>query len=158
MSTALEVTGEVTSSKRFTFDELKRLPGQVADVGALLPGREGQGVRLASILAAAGPGKEAAYMTLSTGDGAFSASVPRAIVAERGIVVYALNGQPLPEAKGGPVRFYIQDVDSCGVADLDQCANVKHLARIELSRTPGRDVRPKTKKAHDALHEREKGQ
>jgi 2-dehydropantoate 2-reductase len=112
---------------------------------------------LAALLAAAGPQRDAAYMTLSTADGSFSASVPMAIVAERGIVVYGLNGAPLPEAKGGPVRFYIQDVDSCGVADLDKCANVKHLARIELSKTPGRDHRPKTKKAHEALHEAEGG-
>lgn len=156
MNTLLEITGESGRVKRFSYAEMQTLPGQIADVAALIPGREGSAVRLTSLLAAVQPAGDAAYMTLSTADGMFSASIPLAPVAERGIVVYQLNGAPLPEAKGGPVRFFIQDVDSCGVADLDKCANVKHLSRIELSKTPGRDFRPKTKKSHDALHEAEK--
>lgn len=156
MAHLLEITGLVASTKRLSLDELKALPGQVPNVGAVVPGREGAGVQLSSILALAKPSAEAKFMTLSTADGMFSASVPKEIVTERGIVVYQLNGQPLPEDKGGPVRFYIRDVDSCGVADLDKCANVKHLSRIELSKAPGKDVRPKSKKSHEALHEAEK--
>ena len=151
----LEVGGAVEQPARFDYAALEALPGQVLDVAQLIPGRSGSGVALAAVLALARARPEARYITLETSDGKFSASVPLDAVAERGIVVYREGDAPLAESKGGPVRFYIRDVESCGIADLDKCANVKYLRRIMLSEQPGRDTRPVTQKQHTALHEGE---
>lgn len=151
----LEVAGAVEQPARFDYAALEALPGQVPDVSRLVPGRAGGGVALATVLAGARVKVEARYITLETSDGKFSASVPLDAVAERGIVVYRDGDAPLAESKGGPVRFYIRDVESCGIADLDKCANVKYLRRITLSAQPGRDTRPATQKQHTALHEGE---
>ena len=155
MGTLLRVTGLGGWAKEFDFDGLAALPGQVPDVGEVIPGREGGGVALGDVLDAAGVDSDAEFITLESGVGSFSASVPLESVRDLGLVVYRLGDGPLPVDKGGPVRFYITDVEACGVADVDQCANVKHLARIVVNRQPGRDTRPTTRPEHDALHERE---
>lgn len=149
----LEISGAVEQPAQLDYAALEALPGQVEDVARLIPGRTGGGVALQSVLARAQVSPEARYITLETADGQFSASVPLDAVAERGIVVYREGGAPLPQSKGGPVRFYIRDVESCGIADLDKCANVKYLRRVTLSAQPGRDTRPATQRQHTALHE-----
>jgi DMSO/TMAO reductase YedYZ molybdopterin-dependent catalytic subunit len=149
----LEVSGLVGRPRTFRFEDLAALPEQIADVGAVVPGRSGGGVRLEAVLATVRPDPGAGYLTLESTEGGFSASIPLAPVASRGIVVYREGDHPLPPAKGGPVRFVIQDVEACGVADLDQCANVKFLGRIVLAAAPGRDTRPTTQRQHEALHQ-----
>ena len=148
----LEVTGLVQHPRRFAFRDLAALPGQVPHVAAIFPKRSGVGVRLDALLAAAGLRSGASHLTLESTDGKFSASVPLEAVAPRGIVVYREGDAPLPEDKGGPVRFLIQDVESCGLAEVDRCANVKFLGRIVVTSAPGPDTRPSTQKQHEALH------
>ena len=154
MEPLLEINGEVNRGRAFDFEALKALPGQVPEVAREIPGREGGGVRLTSVLDAVAPRDEAAYITLSTGNDDFSASVPLKAVREQGIVVYRLGDAPLPEDKGGPVRFFIVDVEACGLTDgsVDQCANVKHLGRITLSAERGPDTRPATVREHVEIH------
>ena len=144
MEPILEITGEVERSRDLDFEALQALPGQVPDIGAEIPGRVGGGVRLASLLEVAGVSPGAGYITLATADGRFSASISLDAVRGQGIVVYRLGEGTLPEDQGGPVRFFIVDVEACGLADggIDQCANVKYLRRIELSSRRGRDTRP----------------
>lgn len=153
MNVMLEVTGRVRKSRSFDYQALAALPGQVEDVAAVLPGREGAGVRLEAILASVEPDDDADHITLESTDGSFSASVPLDAVAKRGIVVYRMGTAPLSPAKGGPARFFIEDVESCGLAEVDACANVKGLGRIVLSAGPGRDLRPTTLSEHEALHQ-----
>ena len=74
--TQLRIEGEVSSPHTFSFSDLTRLPGQIADVGQLVPGRDGGGIRLRSLLERVSPADSARYITLESSDGKFSASLP----------------------------------------------------------------------------------
>ena len=154
MANEIKVTGLVDQPLELGYEGLAALPGQVEDVSTLAPGREGSAVRLSSVLDAAGARADAGFITLEA-EGDFAASIPLAAVADQALILYALGGGPLPEEKGGPVRFLIPNPAACGTADVDACANVKWLKSIELSAERGRDVRPSTLRAHAALHEAE---
>jgi 2-dehydropantoate 2-reductase len=54
---------------------------------------------------------------------------------EWGILLYEVDGEPVPEMKGGPFRLVTP-----GLGDL--CANVKGVARIEVTIGTGTDTRP----------------
>ena len=150
----LRITGLVARPTDLDFRSLAALPDQLPDISSVIPGRRGGGVRLDSVLKAVSVRPDAAYMTLESADG-FSASVPLAAVRAQGLVVYRMGAEGLSNRDGGPVRFFIIDVEACGVADIDECANVKYLARIHFSDTPGVDLRPTTERAHEALHSAE---
>lgn len=128
----LTVDGDVASPQRFDGEALAALPGQVADVAPLVPGRQGAGVRLSSLLEAAGA--RGAWVTLESADG-FTICVPRAKV-ESGVVTYRLADGPLPDKQGGPVRFYVVGAADCKTGEVDgvdACANVKRLAGVHVS-------------------------
>jgi 2-dehydropantoate 2-reductase len=133
----LNVDGLVKNPLRLAVDDLSRYPAetQIADVSQLVPKREGRGIKLSAILATAQPLPQAKYITLHSSDGTFSASIERAEIEARAILIYQKDGAPLPDTVGGPIRFVIPDFN-------DPCANVRGLGRIELSATPGRDTRP----------------
>jgi hypothetical protein len=57
------------------------------------------------------------------------------------VVVYRLGGATLPGERGGPMRFYIPDVQRCGVAGLDTCAHIKALGQVMVARQTGLGVR-----------------
>ena len=112
------------------------------------------GVRLQSVLNVVSPDETARYITLSSSDGKFSASVPLEAVHDA-IIAYRLGDEPLPSKKGGPFRFFIPNVEECAIGGVDACANVKFLARIELSQKPGADNRPTSKTTHEEHHTKE---
>ena len=151
----VSVSGLVGRSLELSHADLAALPGQVADVSALAPGREGSAVRFTSVLEAASAQSGAEFLTLEA-DGGFAASIPLAAVVDQALLLYALDGEPLPHDKGGPVRFLIPNPAACGAAEVDTCANVKWLNSIHLGAERGRDVRPTTLRAHEALHEAER--
>ena len=157
MGDLLRTEGLVERPLNLTYEDLAALPGQIPDLAAEIPGREGGGVTLDAVLEASGARGDAAFITLATEDGTFSASIPLEPIREQGIVVYRDEDGPLPPAKGGPVRFFIKDIEACslGSGEVDRCANVKHLGRIKLSATLGNDTRPGTRTEHEALHEDE---
>ena len=72
---------------------------------------------------------------------------------DTGVVIYALEGAALPVEKGGPTRFVIPNPAACQTAELDECANVKFLDRIEITAERGRDTRPTNEDEHAALHD-----
>jgi 2-dehydropantoate 2-reductase len=133
----LVIEGLVRNRLSLEFADLSRYPAeaQIADVSQLVPKREGRGLKLNALLAVAQPLPQAKYITLHSSDGTFSASIARAEIEDRGILIYQKDDAPLPETVGGPIRFVIPNFD-------DPCANVRGLGRIELSETPGRDTRP----------------
>ena len=151
--TQLRIEGEVLTPRAFSFEDLRLLPGQVADVGQFIPGRDGSGVRLQSLLEQVGLKESVKYITLESTDGTFSASVPLEAVHDA-IVAYRLETEPLPAKKGGPFRFFIPNVEECAVGEVDACANVKFLGRVHLSHEPGRDVRPTSAQLHQEHHEK----
>jgi hypothetical protein len=142
--TVLRVEGNVSTPRVFDFAALEALPGQIPDVGALIPGREGSAVQLRTLLESAGVSPEATHITLHATDGQFSASVPLEAVIDRAVVVYGLGQEPLPESKGGPLRFLIADVDACalGAGEVDACASVKFLGVIQATVGLEADTRP----------------
>jgi DMSO/TMAO reductase YedYZ molybdopterin-dependent catalytic subunit len=150
----LVVNGAVEQPLEMGFADLAALPtaSQVADVSRFHPKRHGDGVCLEAILERARPRPEANYLTLHADRDDFHVSVPLEAVRAEGIVVYHRGGQPLGSEQGGPIRFLIRDPAACHTDELDDCANVKYLSRIELSIRRGRDTRPTTDEDHAKLH------
>ena len=60
-------------------------------------------------------------------DDEFFARIPLERTLANGILVYRMDGHPLPERMGGPLRLFVPETD-------DRCANVKNVVRIELIR------------------------
>lgn len=141
----LVVKGEAAFSR----ESCAALPAaaQVADVSALVPGKAGRAVRLSAVLAKAGARPDARFLHVASSDPAFAVSLPLAEVADRALVVFELDGAPLPAAKGGPFRLLVP-------GHPDECVNVKQLARLELSDQPGRDTRPADDAEHAKLHQK----
>ena len=153
-SGTLRVDGEVEFPQDFSYTDLEAFfeQHQVRDISRFHPQRQGDGVSLNALLATVGPKPSATYMTLHAGQDSFAASLPLAAVRDEGIVVYSLHRQPLPVAAGGPFRFLIRNPAACHTDELDDCANVKFVDRIELTSGRGRDLRPETDEDHAALH------
>jgi DMSO/TMAO reductase YedYZ molybdopterin-dependent catalytic subunit len=150
----LAIDGKVERPLRLTFADLAGFPepAQVPDVSRFHPTRKGDGVNFDAILEKAGVLPSANYLTLHADRDDFHVSVPLEPLRGQGIVVYRLGSSPLGLEHGGPIRFLIRDPASCHTDQLDECANVKYLSRIELTEKRGRDTRPPDEKAHEALH------
>jgi DMSO/TMAO reductase YedYZ molybdopterin-dependent catalytic subunit len=152
---ALVIDGLVDRPLRLTFEDLDALPdaGRVTDVSRFHAKRRGDGVTLEAILERAGARPEANYATLHADRDDFHVSVPLEPLREQGIVVYRLGDSRLAIEDGGPIRFLIRDPSACHTGELDECANVKYLSRVELTTGRGRDTRPTTEAEHEALHQ-----
>ena len=153
----LRIDGDVERPLSLSFADLAAFdaPHLVADVSRLEPKRAGDAVRLAGILERAGVKPTAQYLTLHSSTDNFHASIPLAAVRELAIVIYRLGGQELPVKAGGPLRFFIPDFAACHTQEVDECANVKFVDRIELSRERGYDNRPSEEEEHAELHRRQ---
>jgi DMSO/TMAO reductase YedYZ molybdopterin-dependent catalytic subunit len=153
----LSIAGEVAAPRSLAFADFAALPVeyQVLDVSRLVPGRKGDAVKFAGILQLVQPKAAAKYLGLHSSTDDFHASIPLEAVAERALVIYRLDGQPLPAKAGGPVRFFIPDFAACHTDEIDECANVKFVDRIELTATKGFDNRPHDGAEHEALHAKE---
>ncbi|REK18224.1 MAG: hypothetical protein DWQ37_04875 [Planctomycetota bacterium] len=153
----LTIDGDVASPATFSFDDLAALDQsmQVVDVSRIDPKRQGDAVTLAGLLSRVQPKPSVKYITLHASKDDFHASIPLEAVQDRAMLIYRLEGGPLPEKAGGPVRFYIPDFAACHTAEVDECANVKFVDRIELTAERGHDNRPQDEKQHAALHENE---
>jgi DMSO/TMAO reductase YedYZ molybdopterin-dependent catalytic subunit len=157
MSEYLLVDGEVDRPQRLTFADLAALaePYQVLDVSRIDPKRAGDAVHLAGLIAAAGVRPGARWITVHASADDFHASIPLDPVRERAIVLYRLDGEPLPAKSGGPFRFFIPDFAACRTHEVDECANVKFVDRIEFSLDRGHDNRPQEEREHAELHRRQ---
>lgn len=155
----LRIDGEVETPRTWTFAELAALPpdAQVSDVSRIDPKRTGTAVKLTALLAHSGVKPSVRWITLHASADNFHASIPLSAVVERALVIYQLGGEPLPLKSGGPVRFFIPDHAACHTAEIDECANVKFVDRIELSTERGFDNRPTEDEAHAALHRNQPG-
>ena len=109
------------TSRTLDFENFATLPNQIADVSTLVPDRQGQGVWMREVLDDTADADAIFYADADR----FSATVDLALVRERGLLIYGLEGQPLPASYGGPLRLIIPGHD-------DRCANVKGVARVEI--------------------------
>ena len=139
---SLRIDGEVNVPRAWSRHELASLPeaDKIADVSQLDERRRGEAVRLESLLERAEPAASATYVTLHSTDG-FSASIPLDAVRNIGLLMFQEDGSALSENAGGPFRFLIPNAAVCNTAQLDSCANVKCLRRIELTAGKGSDTR-----------------
>jgi DMSO/TMAO reductase YedYZ molybdopterin-dependent catalytic subunit len=150
----LRIDGAVERPLDLAYEDLRAIPesDQVADVSRFHPARRGDGVALEALLRLAQPKPEANYLTLHASRDDFHVSVPLKAVRAEAVVVYRQSETRLGPEHGGPIRFIIKDPAACHTDELDDCANVKYLDRIELSVRRGRDTRPADDAAHAALH------
>jgi len=153
----LAIGGEVDSPAVLTTADLAGLDAefQIPDVSRLDPKRSGDAVQLAGLLQRVGVRNSAAWLTLHASRDDFHASIPLEAVRERAIVIYRLKGEPLPASAGGPFRFYVPDFAACHSAEIDECANVKFVDRIEITAAKGHDNRPHDAAEHADLHAKE---
>lgn len=105
---------------------LAALDGQVGDVSTLVPGREGQAVPLAAVLALLAPPAGARFI-MAASDGLTTDAVPVDAVGAA-LLVHSLRGEALPPSQGGPFRILIPPGEG-----QSACANVKKLARIVVT-------------------------
>ncbi|MFO0960639.1 MAG: molybdopterin-dependent oxidoreductase [Isosphaeraceae bacterium] len=156
----MRIDGAVEAPGTFGKADLAAIAGEdpVPDVSVYQPARRGAAVRLEGLLRAVRPLDEANYLTLHAGRDDFHVSIPLGPVRGEAVVVYEIEGRALTASEGGPFRFLILNPAACHTAELDDCANVKYLDRIELRVRPGRDTRPRDEAEHAALHAREQGE
>jgi DMSO/TMAO reductase YedYZ molybdopterin-dependent catalytic subunit len=157
MTTLVTIDGEVERPLALTFADLAAFDPehQVPNVSRLDPKRAGDAVRLAALLQRAGVKPGAKFLTLHSSTDDFHASIPLDAVRDRAVLIYRLAGGELPVKSGGPLRFFIPDFAACRTQEVDECANVKFVDRIELSRERGRDNRPSEEEEHARLHRRQ---
>ena len=138
-----EIDGAVVSPpRRFEGNEFATALADApsVDVSRIDSGRTGTAVPLSAVLDLVEIAPEATHITFHAADG-FAASVPIESVRSRGLIIHALEDAPLPDSAGGPLRFFVPDAAACRTAEVDACANVKALARIEFTVGPGADTR-----------------
>jgi len=108
---------------------------QQLEISTVMPGMQGKGIRLKALLDVPALAIKADHVTIHSEDGNYSACLTLEQAKAFGVLVYELDGAPIPESKGGPFRLITP-----GLGDL--CANVKGVARIEVTIGTGKDTRP----------------
>lgn len=141
--TPLTIDGEVAHAATLTRAELSAFPDEtrIDDVSQVEERRQGRAVQLSALLERVEPNSSATYVTLHASTDDFAASIPLEAASEVGILIYEIDGKPLDTKAGGPFRFLIPNAAECKTADMDACANVKFLDRIELTAGKGKDTR-----------------
>ena len=116
---------------------IRQLPGeyQVADVNRVMPSMKGSAITVKGLLEVPALGIQADHVTFHSSDGKYAATLTLQQAKDFGLLLYEIDGEPLPEGKGGPFRLITP-----GLGDL--CANVKGVGRIEVRIGTGKDTRP----------------
>lgn len=134
----VRIEGAVVQPVSFDRAAIAALPVEhQLDIATVMPGMKGRGIRLKGLLDVPALAIEADHIAFHAADGTYSACLTLQQARDHGILVYELDGAPLPDTKGGPFRLVTP-----GLGDL--CANVKGVARIEVTKGLGRDTRQTT--------------
>lgn len=134
----VRIEGAVVQPVSFDRAALAALPAEhQLDISTVMPGMQGLGIRLKGLLDVPALATDADHVVFDASDGSYSACLTLQQAREHGVLVYELNGAALPDTKGGPFRLVTP-----GLGDL--CANVKGVARIEITKGLGRDTRQTT--------------
>lgn len=135
----LRIDGAVVQPVSFDRAAMQQLPGEhhVPDVSTVMPGTTGKAIKVKGLLDVPALKIEADHVTFHSIDGKYAATLTLQQARDFGLLLYELNGEPLPDKKGGPFRLITP-----GLGDL--CANVKGVGRIEITQGAGRDTRPKS--------------
>jgi 2-dehydropantoate 2-reductase len=132
----LRIDGAVVQPVTLDRTALSHLPpdSHVTEVPGAGTGK-GRGIRVKALLDLPALAIGADHVTFHSLDGKFAASLTIRQAVDYGILLYEVDGEPLPESRGGPFRLVTP-----GLGDL--CANVKGVSRIEVTKGVGRDTRP----------------
>ena len=122
----LEIGGPMASPTAFSYPDFRKLPDQIPDVSRLISGRLGSGVWVRTLLDRVGVKPGATYAVFYSREDGFSAHVPLKDLCENGLMIYQLDGQPLPTRAGGPLRLLVPGAK-------DRCANIKGVSRLEIT-------------------------
>ena len=129
----LKVDGLVDQPFTLTYDELVAMPPTKLTrdfqcvTGWRVPEVEWKGVRLADLLDRAGVQARATALRFHSFDGAYTESLTLAQARRNDVIIaYQLEGSPLSDEHGGPVRLY--------VAPMYGYKSCKWLDRIELTK------------------------
>src|SRR5262249_15364337 len=116
---------------------IRQLPSEhhVADVNRVMPSMKGAAITVKGLLEVPALGIHADHVTFHSSDGKYAATLTLQQAKDFGLLLYEIDGEPLPEGKGGPFRLITP-----GLGDL--CANVKGVGRIEVRIGTGKDTRP----------------
>lgn len=134
----IRIEGAVVQPVSFDRAAIAALPVEhQIDIATVMPAMKGRGIRLNGLLDVPAMAIGADHIAFHAADGKYSACLTLQQAREHGVLVYELDGAPLPDTKGGPFRLVTP-----GLGDL--CANVKDVARIEITKGPGRDTRQTT--------------
>ena len=154
MTDILRLDGDVRSPCQLDRGDLRQAheSAQVADIGQVVPGRQGRALTLVGLMRLVGVNDSARFLGLHASRDDFHASIPLDAVKERGYLVFEQDELPLSAKQGGPFRFLIDDVESCHTSEIDECANVKFVDHIEFTKERGCDNRPEDDAQHAARH------
>jgi len=133
----VRIEGEVVQPVSFDRAAMQQLPSEyhVADVSTVMPGMVGKAIKVKGLLEVPALGLKADHVTFHSLDGKYAATLTFQQARDFGLLLYELDGEPLPDKKGGPFRLITP-----GLGDL--CANVKGVGRIEVRVGNGKDTRP----------------
>jgi 2-dehydropantoate 2-reductase len=142
---ALLVEGEVSQPLQFTRATMAKLSGdyQIPDVGAVMSGMTGRGVKVKAILDSMTLNIGVDHAIFESQDGKYSACLTLKQAEDFGILLYEKDGEPFPVERGGPFRLVAP-----GLGDL--CANVKQVGRVMISKGVAPDTRPPEACAEEA--------
>ena len=133
----VRIDGAVVQPVSLSRAALAQLPQeqQVSDINQLIPSMRGRAIRIKGLLDIPALAVDADHVTFHSVDGKYAATLTLQQAQDFGLLLYELDGQPLPDGKGGPYRLVTP-----GLGDL--CANVKAVGRIEVRAGSGKDTRP----------------
>lgn len=153
----LKIDGQVEQPFEISLEQLAALPPehQIVDVSRFDPKRQGDAVSLVGLMELVRPKPGVKYLGLHASTDNFHASIPLEPILDRAFLIYRVNNQPLDAKAGGPFRFYIPDHKACHTDEIDECANVKFVDRIEFTTERGLDNRPHDEAEHADLHARQ---
>ncbi len=121
----LKIEGCISNPIYFTYADLEMIPDPIDDIGRLLPGRRGSAIFVRRLLDSVTIDATVSEVVFHSADDEFFARIPLERTLANGILVYRMEGHPLPKRQGGPLRLFVPETD-------DRCANVKNVVRIEL--------------------------
>ena len=111
----LKITGEVNLPLSLSYDEILRLPSITEDVLLICPGfftnhGRWKGVPLKALLDKAHLKKEANFVDIKGGREKVARIRVESIYSRKIFLAYRVNGEPLPQKHGFPLRLVFEDV------------------------------------------------
>jgi 2-dehydropantoate 2-reductase len=133
----VRIDGAVVQPVSLDRTAIRQLPSeyQVENVSTVMPSMKGRAITMKGLLDVPALGIQADHVTFHSSDEKYAATLTLQQAKDFGLLIYELDGEALPDGKGGPFRLVTP-----GLGDL--CANVKGVGRIEVLVGSGKDTRP----------------